>query len=133
MPDDLFGFAAPPAPARKKSPPESRLTQTAPPVAPAPRVSDSGEPAGKVSDSPPDSPDDLRPAPPRRATWPRTLPTEAHLADPAFRAVLDALLPWWISDNEGKSYGMSSAEHVLVVLDHLRAANLIPPPPVPYA
>jgi hypothetical protein len=102
---DLFGFATPLAPARKKSAPESRITQTAPPVAARPEfgVSDSGEPAGKVSESPQDSQDDLRPAPARRATWPRTMPTAAHLA-----------------------------EHVLVVLDHLRAANIIPPPPVPY-
>lgn len=108
---DLFAWATAPA-----APPPA-----APVMAPAPAPPPVAEPD-----------DETRPAPVRRTTWPRTLPTPAHLADPAFAAVFDALLPWWISDNAGQSYGMSSAEHVLVILDELRGRGLLPPPPVPY-
>ncbi len=93
-----------------------------------------------VAAPPPFAPDPLpagdlvqMPAQAGRALWPRTLPTPAHLADPAFRALFDAVRPWWISDDGGRSYGMSAAEHVLVLLDALRAADVIGPPPVPYA
>lgn len=111
---DLFAWATQPAPAPLPAPAaDSPALEVAPP---RPEPSD----------------DEAPPAPVRRATWPRTLPTPAHLADPAFAAVFDAILPWWISDNSGQSYGMSAAEHVLVILDHLRDRGVLPPPPVPY-
>lgn len=105
---DLFTWSPAPAPA----PP--------PPPPPAPEPPPTGAPV----QLPPEA---------VRALWPRTLPTEAHLADPAFRALFDAIRPWWISDDGGRSYGMSAAEHVLHLLDALRAARVIGPPPVPYA
>lgn len=111
-PADLFAWAEPPA--RQAPPP--RAPEAPPPRAEAPiATAPAPLPSGAV-----------------RVAWPRTLPTEAHLADPAFRALFDAVRPWWISDDGGRSYGMSAAEHVLHLLAALRAAGAVAPPPVPY-
>jgi hypothetical protein len=53
------------------------------------------------------------------------LPTAEHLADPAFRVVLDVMRAWTIGVPGNPGYALAGADHVLVVLNALRRAGLL--------
>lgn len=118
---DLFATAGAALPTARRG------RAPAPAPAPAHASVSAPDPTPRFTGPTPEAP--LPPSPQGAIAWPHRWPTPAELADPAFRAVFDAMRPWCIWEPKTRGYGFAAAQHAEIILDALRRAGVLPEAP----